>query len=66
LRHSFVVAQIALALVLLSGAGLLSLSLKRVMAASPGFRPEHVLSGRLNMPGRVTGARRLASPLPTD
>jgi predicted permease len=50
LRHGFIVAQIALALVLLSGAGLLGLSLERAMAISPGFRPDHVLSGQISVP----------------
>ncbi len=45
LRHGFIVAQIALAFVLLSGAALLGLSLKKAMAVSPGFRPDHVLTG---------------------
>jgi putative ABC transport system permease protein len=45
LRHGFIVAQIALAFVLLAGAALLGLSLKRAMAVSPGFRPDHVLTG---------------------
>ncbi|MGI8821199.1 MAG: ABC transporter permease [Chthoniobacterales bacterium] len=45
LRHGFIIAQIALAFILLAGAGLLGLSLKKVMALSPGFRPEHVLTG---------------------
>jgi predicted permease len=53
LRHGFIVAQIALALVLLTGAGLLGLSLKRVMALSPGFRPERVLSGQLSLPWKT-------------
>ena len=51
LRHGFMVAQIALATVLLSGAGLLGLSLGRAMAVSPGFRPDHVLSGQISLPG---------------
>jgi predicted permease len=50
LRHGFIVAQIAVALVLLSGTGLLGLSLKQVMGVSPGFRPEHVLTGRISLP----------------
>ena len=51
LRHGFVVAQIALAFVLLSGAGLLALSLGKVMALAPGFTPENVLSGHVSLPG---------------
>ncbi len=50
LRHGFIVAQIALATVLLSAAGLLGLSLERAMAVSPGFRPDHVLSGQILLP----------------
>jgi predicted permease len=45
LRHGFIVAQIALAFVLLAGAALLGLSLKKAMAVSPGFRSDHVLTG---------------------
>ena len=50
LRHAFIVAQIALAVVLLTGAGMLGLSLERAMAVSPGFRPDHVLAGRISLP----------------
>ncbi len=50
LRHGFIVAQIALATVLLSGAGLLGLSLERAMAVSPGFRPDHVLTAQISVP----------------
>ncbi|HZS17752.1 MAG TPA: ABC transporter permease [Candidatus Udaeobacter sp.] len=44
LRHGFIIAQIALAFVLLAGAALLGLSLRKAMAVSPGFRPDHVLT----------------------
>jgi len=44
-RHGFIIAQIGLAFVLLAGAALLGLSLRKVMAVSPGFRPDHVLTG---------------------
>jgi predicted permease len=44
LRHAFLVAQIALAFVLLSGAGLLTVSLHRVMSTAPGFQPDGVVS----------------------
>jgi predicted permease len=50
LRHGFIVAQIALAFVLLAGAALLGLSLKKVMALSPGFRADHVLTGEITVP----------------
>src|SRR2546423_546662 len=50
LRHGFIVAQIALAFVLLAGAALLGLSLKKVMAVSPGFQSDHVLTGEFTLP----------------
>jgi predicted permease len=50
LRHSFIVSQIALAFILLAGAGLLGLSLQRVMAISPGFHSDHVLTGQILLP----------------
>jgi predicted permease len=49
LRHGFIVAQIALAFVLLAGAALLGLSLKKVMAVSPGFHSDHVLAGECTL-----------------
>jgi len=50
LRHGFIVAQIAMAFVLLAGAGSLGLSLKRALAVSPGFRPDHVMTGQISLP----------------
>jgi putative ABC transport system permease protein len=50
LRHSFIVSQIALAFVLLAGAGLLGLSLERAMAVSPGFQSDHILTGQILLP----------------
>ena len=50
LRHTFIVSQIALAFVLLAGAGLLALSLQRAMAVSPGFQSDHVLTGQILLP----------------
>jgi len=49
LRRSFIVVQIALAFVLLTGAGLLGMSLRRAMAVPPGFRPDHVITGQFNL-----------------
>ncbi len=48
---AFIVAQIALAFVLLAGTSLLAVSLKRVMAVQPGFRPDHVITGQFSLPG---------------
>jgi predicted permease len=50
LRHGFIVAQIAVAFILLAGAGLLGLSLKRAMGVSPGFRSDHILTGQISLP----------------
>ena len=60
LRHGFIVAQIALAFVLLAGAALLGLSLKKVMAVSPGFRADHVLTGEFTLAWGHDPAHRVA------
>ena len=44
LRASFVATQVALALVLLAGAGLVLRSFQKLVAVDPGFRTERVLS----------------------
>ncbi len=49
-RRLLVTVQTALALVLLSGAGLLIHSLDRLLAVEPGFRPEGVLSFQVALP----------------
>ena len=50
LSHGFVVAQLALSLILLIGAGLLLRSFRRTLEVDPGFRPEHVLTARVQLP----------------
>ena len=51
-RHTFIVAQVALAFMLVSSAGLLGLSLKHVLDAPSGFLPSGVLTGRLTLPAK--------------
>ena len=50
LRNLLVVAEIAVALVLLAGAGLLIRSFARLVDVDPGFRAEHVLSAKISIP----------------
>ena len=49
-RRSLVVAQVALAFVLLAAAGLLFASFERLLRVDPGFASEHVLTGRVTLP----------------
>jgi len=50
LHNALVVAETALGLILLVGAGLLIHSFIRVMNIDPGFDPHHVLTAYLNVP----------------
>jgi predicted permease len=50
LRHGLIVAQFALAFVLLADASLLGLSFTRVLAVQPGFQPEQVLTAIVPLP----------------
>ena len=51
LRSVLVVGEVALALVLLCGAGLLMRSFYRLQSMDPGFDPHDVLTFRTNLPG---------------
>jgi putative ABC transport system permease protein len=49
-RNALVLVEVAVALVLLVGAGLLIQSFSRLQAVDPGFRPEGVLTAGVNLP----------------
>ncbi len=49
-RDVLVVAQIAIALMLLTGAALTAKSLWNLLQVDPGFRTEHVLTARVSLP----------------
>jgi len=50
LRRVLVTSQVAFALMLLIGAGVLLASFERVLRIDPGFTPEGVLSGTISLP----------------
>jgi putative ABC transport system permease protein len=53
LRALLVVAEVAVALILVSSAGLLLKSFDKLMRVSPGFDPQHVMSFSLSLPQRT-------------
>ncbi len=57
-RGSLVVSEVALACMLLVGAGLLMRSFMRVLEVNPGFRAEQAASWRIDSGGRYTTAQQ--------
>jgi len=51
MRRVLVTSQVAFALMLLIGAGVLLASFDRVLRIDPGFRPDNVLTGTVSLPG---------------
>jgi putative ABC transport system permease protein len=59
-RGALVVAEVALAVLLLIGAGLLLRSFVRVLSVDPGFRPAHALAFEIDLPqSGITPPQRL-------
>jgi predicted permease len=56
-KNILVVAEFALAMVLLTGAGLLIRSFVAVLDVDLGFRPEHVLTVQIGLPGSTPAAQ---------
>ncbi len=56
LRSALVIAEIALAVVLTVGAGLLLRSFTSVMMIDPGFKPDNLLTLQMSIPYRLTTA----------
>ncbi|MFN2444101.1 MAG: ABC transporter permease [Vicinamibacterales bacterium] len=52
-RTGLVIAEVALAVTLTIGAGLLLRSFVSLLAVDPGFRPEHLLTWQMNLPDRL-------------
>ncbi|MGD8331183.1 MAG: ADOP family duplicated permease, partial [Acidobacteriota bacterium] len=57
---ALVVAEVALSVVLLVGAGLLLRSFINTIGVNPGFRPQNVMTFTVALPGEYSAERRLA------
>jgi predicted permease len=53
-QHVLVVVQVALALVLLTGGGLLFRTIQNLWAVNPGFNPENVITFQVGLPREAT------------
>src|SRR4029453_17477312 len=59
LRTALVIAEVALSLVLLAGAGLMVKSMYRLLHVDSGFKPDGVLTNQINLPPQKYSAAGL-------
>jgi putative ABC transport system permease protein len=69
LGHSLIGGQVAITLVLLTGAGLLGRSLLRVLSVDPGFRTQNIVTMEMEVPGNeptdiASAVRAVSDPRP--
>ena len=60
LRRALLVGEVAMAIVLLAGAGLLMRSFAKLIDVNPGYQPENLLTAQLRLPPRYDGGTRRA------
>ncbi len=61
LRSALIIGQVAMALLLLIGAGLMAKSFWLLLRTSPGFQTEHILTARLSLPPQYTNGYKFGT-----
>jgi len=61
MRNALILTQVAIALVLLAGAGLMTKSLRALLEVSPGFQTAHILTARLSLPPRYANGYKFGT-----
>jgi predicted permease len=59
-RRALLLAEVALALILVTGAGLMLRTMNNLLAVNPGFDGGQIISAQFNLPARYDGPKRIA------